>query len=165
MESQNKLLKYSYLPRQNNITISRLATVLYEDFNPDIHHKYLFLNYKTSSFYRTYNDFVPRYLHGRPRQVILHCLERKSSCRKYDESNIISHDTVNGVFTIKGSSSKLITINFGTTKIGSLLVHALTGYSGNYHANIFLLCLSFLISGDGTAYLNNTSVNLTFLLT
>ena len=115
VESQNKLLKYSYLPRQKNITISRLATVLYEDFNPDIHHKYLFLNYKTSSFYRTYNDFVPRYLHGRPRQVILHCLERKSSCRKYDESNIISHDTVNGVFTIKGSSSKLHTINFGTT--------------------------------------------------
>ena len=34
--------------------------------------------------------------------------------------------------------------------MGSLLVHALTGYRGNYHANIFLLCLSFLISGDGT---------------
>ena len=64
VESQNKLLKYSYLPRQKNITISRLATVLYEDFNPDIHHKYLFLNYKTSSFYRTYNDFIPRYLHA-----------------------------------------------------------------------------------------------------
>ena len=49
--------------------------------------------------------------------------------------------------------------------MGSLLVHALTKYSGNYHANIFLLCISFLISGDGTAYLNNTSVNPTFLLT
>ena len=77
-------------------------------------------------------------MHGQPRQVIIHCLERKSSCRKYDESNIISHDTVNGVFTIKGSSSKLRTINFGT-KMGSLLVNALTGYSENYHANIFLL--------------------------
>lgn len=71
VESQNKLLKYSYLPRKN-ITLSRLATVLNEEFNPDIHHKYLFLNYKTSPNYRTYNDFVPSYLHRQPRQVILH---------------------------------------------------------------------------------------------
>ena len=100
VESQNKLLKYSYiLPRRKNITISRLATVLYEEFNPDIHHKYLFLNYKTSSSYRTYNDFVPHYLHGRPRQVIIHCLERKSSSRKYDQSDIISQDTIAGVYS------------------------------------------------------------------
>ena len=115
VESQNKLLKYSYLPRRKNITISRLATVLYKDFNPEIHHKYLFLNYKSSSFYRTYNDFVPSYLHGRPRQVILHCLERKSSSRKYDESDITTQDTISGVFIIKGSSSKLHRVNFGTT--------------------------------------------------
>ena len=115
VESQNKLLKYSYLPRRKNITISRLATVLYKDFNPDIHHKYLFLNYKSSSSYRTYNDFVPSYLHGRPRQVILHCLERKSSSRKYDESDITTQDTISGVFIIKGSSSKLHRVNFGTT--------------------------------------------------
>lgn len=88
---------------------------MYEEFNPDIHHKYLFLNYKVSSSYRTYNDFVPSYLHGRPRQVILHCLERKSSSRKYDQSDIISQDTTAGVFTIKGSSNKLHTVNFGTT--------------------------------------------------
>ena len=114
VESQNKLLKNSYLPRRKNITISRLATVLYEEFIPDIYHKYLFLNYKTSSSYRTYNDFVPSYLHGRPRQVILHCLERKSSSRKHDQSDIISQDTIVGVFTIKGSSNKLHTVNFGT---------------------------------------------------
>ena len=107
VESQNKLLKYGYLPWRKNITISRLATVLYEEFNPDIHHRYLFLNYQTSSSYRTYNEFVPSYLHGRPRQVILHCLERKSSSRKYDQSDIISQDTTSGVFRIKGSSNKL----------------------------------------------------------
>ena len=89
-------------------------TVLCEEFNPDIHHKYLFLNYKASSNYRTYNDFVPRYLHGRPRQVILHCLDRKSSSRKYDLTDIISQDTDIGVFKIKGSS-KLHTIDFGTS--------------------------------------------------
>ena len=47
--------------------------------------------------------------------MILHCLERKSSSRKYDQSDIISQDTTAGVFTIKGSSNKLHTIKFGTT--------------------------------------------------
>ena len=94
-------------------------------------------------------------------QVILHCLERKSSCRKYDESNIISHDTVNGVFTIKGSSSKLHTINFGTTN-GEPSCTCLDWIQWKLPCKHFLLCLSFLISGDGTAYLNNTSVNPTF---
>ena len=115
VESQNKLLKYSYLPRRKNLTISRLATVLVEDFNPDIHHKYLFLNHKTQPSYRSYNDFVPCYLHGRPRQVILHCLERKSSSRKYEESDIACQDETMGVFTVAGSANKLHTVNFGST--------------------------------------------------
>lgn len=62
VESQNKLLKYSYLPRRN-VSLSRLATMLCEELNPDIHHKYLFLNHKMSPTYRTYNNFVPSYLH------------------------------------------------------------------------------------------------------
>lgn len=114
VESQNKLLKYSYLPRKK-ISLSRLATVLCEEFNPDIHHKYLFLNFKASSNYRTYNDFVPSYLHGRPRQVIIHCLDRKSSSRKYDLTDIVSQDTDTGVFTIKGSSTKSHIVDFGTS--------------------------------------------------
>ena len=113
VESQNKLLKYSYLPRKN-ITLSRLTTMLCEEFNPDIHHKYLYLNHKMSSNYRTYNDFVPSYLHGRSRQVILHCLERKSNSRKYDTTDIVSHDDATGIFCIQGSSSKLYTVDFGT---------------------------------------------------
>ena len=137
--------------------------MLYEDFNPDIYHKYLFLYYKTSSFYRTYNDFVSRcgYLHGLPRQVILHCLERKSSCRKYDESNIISHDTVNGVFTIKGPSSKLHTINFGTTN-GEPSCTCLDWIQWKLPCKHFFAVFKFF---DGTVYLNNTSVKPTFLLT
>ena len=49
VESQNKLLKYSYLPRRKNITLSHLATVLYEEFVPEMHHKYLHLNYHMSA--------------------------------------------------------------------------------------------------------------------
>ena len=80
-----------------------------------IHQRYLFLSYKTSLSYRTYNDFVPSYLHGWSREVILHCLERKSSSRKYDKSDITTQNTMTGVFTIKGSSNKLYIDDFGTT--------------------------------------------------
>ena len=52
VESQNKLLKYSYLPRRKNTTLSQLAILLYEEFVPETHHKYLYLNYQMSETYR-----------------------------------------------------------------------------------------------------------------
>ncbi len=113
VESLNKVLKYSYLPRKRNINLSRLVTILYEDFIPESHNKYMFLNYHASSTYRSYNNFVPEYLNGRPRQVILHCLERKSNSRKYSEEDILNRDTVKGIFTITGSSGKVHTVDFG----------------------------------------------------
>ena len=113
VESQNKLLKYSYLPRRKNITLSQLAAVLYEEFIPETHHKYLYLNYQMSGTYRRYNDFVPVYLLERPREVIIHCLERKSSSRKYVEDDILTTDITEGKFTIQGSS-KVHTVDFGT---------------------------------------------------
>jgi hypothetical protein len=70
VESQNKLLKYNYLPRKKNLTLSQLVILLYDEFIPESHHKHLYLNYRMSSAYREYNDFVPIYLRGRPRRII-----------------------------------------------------------------------------------------------
>ena len=114
VESQNKLLKYSYLPRRKSITLSQLATVLYEEFVPETHHKYLYLNYQMSDTYRTYNAIVPDYLRERPRHVIIHCLERKSSSKKYTEEDILTRDVRTGKFTIQGSC-KVHSIDFGVT--------------------------------------------------
>ena len=103
VESQNKLLKYSYLPQRTRITLSQLATLLYEEFVPETHHKYLYLNYQMSETYRRYNDFVPDYLRGRPHHTIIHCLERRSSGKKYIEDDILTKDVTNRKFTIQGS--------------------------------------------------------------
>ncbi len=59
--------------------------------------------------YRTYNDFVPEYLRGRPRQIIV---PWKSSSRKYTEEDILTEDTTQGIFTLQGNG-KVYTINFG----------------------------------------------------
>ena len=77
-----------------------------------------FLNHQILSTYRPYNSFVPPYLHGRPHQVVIHSLERKSlerksNCQKYNEEDITIHDMVNGVLAVRGSNGKSHTVDFG----------------------------------------------------
>ena len=95
------------------LTLSVLVKILIEEFISDIHHKYLLQNYKTSSTYHSYNDVVPPYLHDCPCSVILHCLERKSNSRKFNVEDVLTQDQQNGIFTIKGSSENIYTVNFG----------------------------------------------------
>ena len=59
VEALNRVLKYSFLPRQKKaISQSGLITVLVEAFLPEIYEKYLFLSYEQSTSYRD-KDFVP----------------------------------------------------------------------------------------------------------
>ena len=67
-----------------------------------------------SGTYRTYNDIVPDYLRERPRHVIIHCLDRKSSSKKYTEDDILTKDVDTGKFTIQGSGN-IHSIDFGVT--------------------------------------------------
>ena len=87
-EALNKVLKYSYLPKRRSLTLSLIVTLLLEKFLPDCYQKYLFQNFRLTSFNRSYKTFVPCYLHDRPRNVILHCVDRKSSSRKFSENDI-----------------------------------------------------------------------------
>ena len=55
VESQNKMLKYNFLPRNTKLTLSTLVTVLNEEFLPDMHHKHMVLNHQMLPTYRAYN--------------------------------------------------------------------------------------------------------------
>ena len=117
VEAFNRVLKYSFLPRQKKaISLSGLITVLVEAFLPESYQKYLFLNYKQSTSYRSYKDFVPEYLHGRPRTTILHCLDRKANSSKYMASDVEVIDSDKGIFTVNGSGDNKYTIDFGADK-------------------------------------------------
>ena len=113
-ESLNKLFKYSYLPRKKSMTLSSIITLITETFLPESHQKYLFLNYKQSSQYRSYKDFVPEYLHGRPRSTISHCLERRSKSLKYTDGDVQVVDDDLGTFTVKGTSGKNHEVSFAS---------------------------------------------------
>ena len=107
-EALNKALKYSYLPRHHSLTLSQVAAL------PDAFQKYPFQNFKQTAFNRICNDFVPSYLHGRPRQVILHCLDRKSSSHKFQEDDIVTVSGKAGEFTVQGKK-RVHTVDFGTS--------------------------------------------------
>ena len=100
-ESQNKVL---------NIT-----TILVEEYLPDAHRKYIFQNFQQSSHYRFYNDNIPSFLQGRPRKIILHCLDRKGSSNKFTSEDIEYVDIQQGVFSVHSQKGKVYTVNFGTT--------------------------------------------------
>ena len=88
VESQNKMLKYNFFASKYTVNwlwcsmkaFSRKCIIS------------TFLNYQMLPTYWAYNSFVPLYLHGRPGQVIILCLERKSNCQKYNEEDITIQD-------------------------------------------------------------------------
>lgn len=114
-EAQNKVLKYSYLPKKKTMTLSSIATILIEDYLPDAHRKYVFQNFQQSEHYRSYNENIPTYLQGCPRNVILHCLDRKGSSNKFTSEDVQEIDAQRGLFSVHGSKDRVYTVNFGST--------------------------------------------------
>jgi hypothetical protein len=64
--------------------------------------------------YRAYTTHVPSYLQGRPRNVIIHCLEREERARKtLSPADITDVDSENGIFSVRGKSY-IHTVDFGS---------------------------------------------------
>lgn len=111
----NKLMKYRYLPRRKNITLSHVTSTIVEEFVPALHYKYVFMNFRQTSLYRTYNPLVvPAYLQGRPRSTILHCLHRKAASNKFSYNEIHDVDRQLGVFEVEGKN-QMYRVDFGTS--------------------------------------------------
>ena len=113
-EAQNKALKYKYLPRKA-VSLSHAVSIIIEQFLPEQHRKYLFLNFQMDPTYRGYTSHVPSYLQGRPRNVIIHCLEREEKARKtLSPEDITNTDSDNGIFSVRGKSGYTHTVDFGS---------------------------------------------------
>ena len=121
IEAQNKLFKYNFFPHnKQRATVSAITTLLVEDYLPTAYQKYLLQNHKQTSMYRTYNDFVPDYLRDRPRNIILHCLDRMERSQKLTASNIIDNDQEKGIFEIMKSSGAKYRVIFGNDNPDSM---------------------------------------------
>ena len=77
--------------------------------------KYQKENFAMSEFYRSYNEFVPEYLKGRPRSVILHCLSRIRKAERFTKESVEQIDSPSQ-FTVKSASGKEHTVKFKMMK-------------------------------------------------
>ena len=120
-----------------------------------MHRKYLFANFRMSHNYRSYKDFVPKYLHGRPHSVIQHCLERISSSEKYSREDIVTTEQSSGLFSIR-SNEKTHTVDFGqATGQPSCTCQDWTNWQVPCK-HFFFLSSHLFLNGIGTGYLRNT---------
>ncbi|XP_031551338.1 uncharacterized protein LOC116288650 [Actinia tenebrosa] len=88
VERQNKTFKYDYLVGKLKPTLSRMITVLVEDFLPDKFNRYVEGNCRLSSSFKEYNRAIPEYLHNRPTYVVKHCQDRMTSAQDFTMADI-----------------------------------------------------------------------------
>ena len=81
-----------------------------EEFLPESFLKYQKENFAMTESYRSYNDFVPDYLRGRPRKVVLHCLSRIQKVAKFKKDSITM--TTAGTFSVRSPSGKTHMVQF-----------------------------------------------------
>ena len=66
-----------------SINPSKIVTLLVETLLPALRQKNLFANFEQSSVNCRYKDEIPKYLHNKPKAVILHCLDYKASSASF----------------------------------------------------------------------------------
>ena len=70
-----------------------------------------------SETYRSYNSFVPEFLRGRPRSVIIYCLQRMKKSQRFTNTDIEFRNETNGLFHLKSLSGKVHVVDFGITPL------------------------------------------------
>lgn len=98
--------------KQRAGTSSALVCLLVERFLPEAQQSCVLANLKASEWCWRYNDFVPGLLRGRPRSVILHCLNRQSQSNKYQGGDL-SEGGKEGVFTLQKTDETMYVVDFG----------------------------------------------------
>ena len=113
LESQNKLLKYSYLPHCPEKSLTTIVTTLVEDFFPEQHKKYIRMNVRMSGDFQSYREDIPHYLHGRPSSLIKHCLKRITSAEDIRATEITRINDLK--FSVKSQAKDTVyyTVNVG----------------------------------------------------
>ena len=105
-ESQNKLLKYSYLKQYCNKSMTLVIEVIIQEFSTDAIRKYTLSNSRLNSQFKSYNKQIPSYLLDRPLFFIQHVYKRLLTARNEYTSNMI-HNVEVDKFVVKSENSQL----------------------------------------------------------
>ncbi|XP_014669716.1 PREDICTED: uncharacterized protein LOC106810784 [Priapulus caudatus] len=113
VEAQNKLFKYSYLPKSVDKSAYGIVVLLVESFLPDSYKNYCDMNLKQSSQYRRITN-LPGYLHNRPRHFVKNCLKSRVAAGEFEVQDIQCVDISKGEFRVKASNDagRLYSVTF-----------------------------------------------------
>lgn len=101
------------MPRnKRSMNLSAIVSLLIEIFLPSLRQKYLFTNFECSTENRKYKDYIPFYLHNRPREVILHCLDRKASSARFTIDDVVLKDDDKGIFEVYNAKRHAYQVDF-----------------------------------------------------
>lgn len=91
-ERINGDLKHDDLVEFKNCSLSELIEIVIGKFLPKLYRKYISLNVKFSSGYRSYSTGVPKYLTERPRSLVTHLLSKLQKVTIAMEQSVKEHD-------------------------------------------------------------------------
>ena len=135
VESQNKVLKYSFLPRGKKLTLTEVFSIIIDRYLPSQKQSFVFANISQTSQFRLYKDNVPDFLHDRPRKVIIHCQQRELHSREYCADDIAADGE--GKFEVS-SAGRQLSVDF-TVPSCSCEDWCLHGYPRKHFFAIFRL--------------------------
>lgn len=105
IESQNRLLKHSYLKSHSDKSLTNILDIMIGSYLPTTLEQYEIQNSKMSENYKKYNEEIPLFLRNRPYQFVKHV------CRRYRDaedtfSNFEELITVvgDGIFEVQSDS-------------------------------------------------------------
>ncbi|XP_047124446.1 uncharacterized protein LOC105850359 isoform X2 [Hydra vulgaris] len=74
-ERLNQSLKYSFLEKRKNSSLTSMLSICIEEFLPYNYENYADKNRRAHSSYRKYKDNIPVYLTNRPQPLVKHCMK------------------------------------------------------------------------------------------
>ncbi|XP_065648764.1 uncharacterized protein LOC136078033 isoform X2 [Hydra vulgaris] len=114
VERQHKTLKHKYLSNHRYSSLTRMLTVVVEDFLCDKYESYIESNQLMSSKYMRYAADIDFWMLDRPRPMVKHCLVKKSLAESIDITGIQVEGC--GKFSLryyKDNSERNYIIDFG----------------------------------------------------
>ena len=94
--------------------MSSIITTIVESFLPSAKEKYVYHQCKQLSSHRPYKQSIPAYLHDRPHNVIVHCLDRKVKSSGFTGTSVHDIDHDKGVFEVEKLSGTRYKVDFGS---------------------------------------------------
>ncbi len=89
-----------------------MVSIIVESYLPEAYQKYQLQNFQMTSSYRSYSATVPEYMRGRPKRVILHCLDRMQKANRIPSTRVTIIDVNQGQFEVESESGVKRIVDF-----------------------------------------------------